>query len=201
MHDDPFRLECIVDGAFHLHSAVVCAERDAECLWCGGWACGRFSHDVCIDVFDKAGECFRKMVARGDVSVDAHADRVRHFGASREGGLEFARQPRLFLRLGEESEDRIEVRMRHPVDVRRPFHEFAREGLRADAANVHADLSASLHAVLARALPVSRRDARAGDFDVTARARSMAEETLCDRASADVSGADKKDAFNGSHEI
>ena len=121
-------------------------------------------------MFDEAGEGFGKVVAGGEVGVHAHADGVWDFGAVFQRGLKFASEPRFVGGFGEECEDGVEVRTRHAIDMGGPFHEFLGEGLGADVSDIDAELSASFDAVLARALSVARRDARAGDRHVPPRA-------------------------------
>ena len=190
-----------MERGFHFDTAVIRADGDAE----GGFGVrgagrvGGGGHVGGINKFEEVGHRLVEDFARLQIRVQALADGVGDFGVVGKLRREFAREPRLFLGLGEEREDGVEMRARHAEDVRGPLDEFVREGLRADVGDVNIPLAEGDDAVLAGRLAVAGRDARGRHGDVAAMLCRMAEETLRHGAAADVSGADEEDALVCGH--
>src|SRR5205823_6902327 len=133
------------------------------------------------------------------VNIAAKADRVWYVAPHRCVGLfKFAEQKGLFGGIGEEHLDRLQVRARHAKDVRRPIDKRGSKRLAAKTADVHAFLFADLHGIKTGRLTVHRMHASRDNFDIFPVSKHLTKNPFRDGTAANVTCADKKDAFHDS---
>src|SRR5689334_4568412 len=92
--------------------------------------------------------------------------------------------------------NRFQMRARHGENVRGPLDQVVSQRLTAKSANLHAFFLADLHGIKTRRLPAHRMNARGRDLDVFAITDKPAEKPFCNRASTNISCANKEDVFH-----
>src|SRR5438067_6377179 len=142
-------------------------------------------------VFDRAGTDF--------INVAAEADWVGYVAPDRCIGLfKFAEQKGIYGAIREEHLNRLQVRACHGKDVCRTIDKRGSERLAAKTADVHAFLFADLHGVETGRLAAHRVYASRGNFDIFSVPKHLAKNPFRDGTAANVTCADKKDAFHDS---
>src|SRR5205814_2683045 len=133
------------------------------------------------------------------ITAAARRDRVGSIAPHRRVGLfKFAEQKGFFGTIREEHLDRLEMRACHGKDVRRTIHKRGRERLAAKTTDVHAFLFADLHGVETGRLAAHRVHASRRNFDIFPVPKHLAKNPFRDATAANVTCADKKDAFHDS---
>ena len=97
--------------------------------------------------------------------------------------------------------DRLQVRAGHGENVRGAIDQVRRERLAAKVADVYALFRTHLHSIETRWLPPDGMHTGRNNFNVFTVPDQRAKQTFCDRAAADVTGADKEDGFHGSRGV
>ena len=110
---------------------------------------------------------------------------------------EFADEIRFGGGTGKQGFDVRPVPLGHGKDVSGLLDQFPGEGLAAEPAEIHLFLLQNIHGMLAGSLPGGSTDARAFNRIIVRVFHEGTEETFCHGTAADVSGADKKDVFQG----
>src|SRR5438067_13220065 len=142
-------------------------------------------------VFDRAGTDF--------INIAAKADRVGYVAPDRCVGLfKFAEQKGFYGAIREEHLDCLEMRACHGKDVCRTIDKRGSERLAAKTADVHAFLFADLHGVETGRLAAHRVYTSRGNFDIFSVPKHLAKNPFRDGTAANVTCADKKDAFHDS---
>lgn len=176
---------------------VISAESDAE--WTSGWSSSRSGlrggHGL-INKFEDAGKRFFNGIAAFEISVDAHPDGVGHIEPGAAFILEFAEEKSFVRSFREHELDGFEMTARHGENVGGIFDEFIAKWLAALPGDVDAPWFEHFHRVLAGGLSMDGGDPRGADRDIGASLYQVAHKTLGKGASADVSGADKKNVFH-----
>ncbi len=130
--------------------------------------------------------------------MNPEADGIGHIEAmAAQFFIEGADEMRFVVRLRAKHGDGLQVPARHDEDVVGPFHQFVRERLAAQVADIDPQGPEHLDGMRAGRLAVPGADARGGDLNVPAVPRRMPEEALSHGAAADIPGADEQDVFHG----
>ena len=90
------------------------------------------------------------------------------------------------------------MRAGHGKDVRRAIDQRGRQGLAAETADIHAFLFADLHCIETWRLAAHRVHTSRGNFDIFPVPKHLAKNPFRDGTAANVTCADKKDAFHDS---
>ena len=131
------------------------------------------------------------------INFASHPDRVRHVApAGRTRFLKLAQQKRFLGPMGKEHVNGFQVRASHAENMGRAIDQIGGERLAALIADVDAIYLANLDRIKTWRLAAHCVDAGGSDFHVFAIADEPPKESLRDWATADVAGANKKDAFH-----
>jgi len=95
--------------------------------------------------------------------------------------------------------DRFDVGAGHGKNVRRAIDEGRRERLTAHVANIRTVFCADLHSIQTWGLAAHCVDTSRNDVDVPTISNQTAKKPFGDRATANITGADKEDTFHGSN--
>jgi hypothetical protein len=133
------------------------------------------------------------------VHFAAKTDRIRQIAPHRGPGLfKFAKQKGFFSASGKQCLDCLKVRASHRKNVCRPIDQHGSKRLTAQIANVHACFRADFDRIKTWRLAAHCVHTSRNNFDVLSVPKQTAKKPFRNRAAADITCADKEDAFHNS---